>query len=102
MSQHPVEPELIISTRVKPKQTIHGRHHKRSMEIKIIDNGPGIPAHLIDTLFFPLVSGSPDGTGLGLSISQTLIHQHQGRIDCDSWPGHTEFTLLIPFKEQNP
>jgi two-component system nitrogen regulation sensor histidine kinase GlnL len=101
MSLHQKEPQLTISTRIKQNQTIHGQHHKLSMEIKIIDNGPGIPANLIDTLFFPLVSGRPDGTGLGLSISQTLIHQHQGRIDCDSWPGHTQFTLLMPFKEHN-
>ena len=92
-------PEIIVSTRIKQRQTIHGQFHKICLEIKIIDNGPGIPPQLADTLFFPLVSGSENGTGLGLSISQTLINQHGGRIDCDSWPGHTEFTLLIPFKE---
>lgn len=100
MNQHHEPPLLTISTRVKQHQTIHGNSHKICLEIKIIDNGPGIPAHLTDTLFFPLTSGSSEGTGLGLSISQTLIHQHHGRIDCDSWPGHTEFTLLIPFKER--
>lgn len=100
MNDHDKAPLLTISTRIKQHQTIHGKSHRMCLEIKIIDNGPGIPAHLTDTLFFPLISGSSDGTGLGLSISQTLIHQHDGRIDCDSWPGHTEFTLLLPFKEQ--
>lgn len=101
MSEHQEqqEAEIKVSTRIKQRQTIHGQFHKICLEIKIIDNGPGIPPHLTDTLFFPLVSGSENGTGLGLSISQTLINQHGGRIDCDSWPGHTEFTLLIPFKE---
>jgi two-component system nitrogen regulation sensor histidine kinase GlnL len=97
MSQHDTGAQLVVSTRIKQHQTIHGRHHKMCLEIKIIDNGPGIPKQLKDTLFFPLVSGNASGTGLGLSISQTLIHQHQGRIDCDSWPGHTEFILLLPF-----
>lgn len=92
-------PEIVISTRIKQRQTVHGQFHKICLEIKIKDNGPGVPPQLMDTLFFPLVSGSENGTGLGLSISQTLINQHGGRIDCDSWPGHTEFTLLIPFKE---
>lgn len=101
MRKHDKAALLTISTRIKQHQTIHGRAHKMCLEIKIIDNGPGIPAHLTDTLFFPLISGSNEGTGLGLSISQTLIHQHDGRIDCDSWPGHTEFTLLIPYKESN-
>ncbi len=99
MKQQDKPPLLTICTRIKQHQTIHGKTHKMCLEIKIIDNGPGIPAHLTDTLFFPLISGSSEGTGLGLSISQTLIHQHDGRIDCDSWPGHTEFTLTIPFKE---
>jgi two-component system nitrogen regulation sensor histidine kinase GlnL len=100
MSEHQIESQLMVSTRIKQHQIIHGHHHKICLQIKIIDNGPGVPPHLMDTLFFPLVSGSTSGTGLGLSISQTLIHQHNGRIDCDSWPGHTQFTLLIPFKER--
>ena len=100
MSDHDSPPQLVISTRVKQHQNIHGRHHKMCLQIKIVDNGPGVPPQLMDTLFFPLVSGNHNGTGLGLSISQTLIHQHHGRIDCDSWPGHTEFVLLMPFANE--
>lgn len=101
MSESDNQGQITVSTRVKQRQSIHGRYHKMCLEIKIIDNGPGVPANLMDTLFFPLVSGSESGTGLGLSISQTLINQHGGRIECDSWPGHTEFTLLIPYKVDN-
>jgi two-component system nitrogen regulation sensor histidine kinase GlnL len=43
-----------------------------------------------------MVTGKPGGTGLGLSIAQTLIHQHEGWIDCESWPGQTAFTLYLP------
>ena len=49
-----------------------------------------------DTLFYPMVSGRAEGSGLGLSIAQSILHQHQGLIECDSRPGHTEFRLLIP------
>lgn len=97
MNSHDQPPLLTVTTRIRHRQNIHGRQHKRALEIKIIDNGPGIDTDLIDTLFFPLVSTKRHGSGLGLSISQTLLHQHQGRIECDSWPGHTEFSLLIPF-----
>ena len=61
----------------------------------------GIPAHIQDTLFYPMVSGRDNGTGLGLSISQTLIHQHQGKLSCKSRIGNTEFIILLPLSEEN-
>ena len=51
---------------------------------------------LKDTLFYPMVSGREGGTGLGLSISQNLIDQHNGKIDVESWPGNTTFTIYLP------
>ena len=65
-------------------------------EIKVIDNGPGIPKHLRDTLFYPMVTGRSNGTGLGLSIAQELIKQHNGRVEFKSTPGHTEFLIYLP------
>ena len=64
-----------------------------------IDNGPGIPDAIRDTLFYPMITGKEGGTGLGLSIAQNLIDQHKGRIDCISWPGHTEFTIYLPLRK---
>ena len=66
---------------------------------RIIDNGPGIPDAIRDTLFYPMITGKEGGTGLGLSIAQNLIDQHKGRIDCISWPGHTEFTIYLPLRK---
>jgi two-component system nitrogen regulation sensor histidine kinase GlnL len=43
-----------------------------------------------------MVSGREGGTGLGLSIAQNLIDQHQGKIDVESWPGRTTFTIYLP------
>lgn len=95
----PVAGQVKLQSRVLHQHTLHGRRYKLVAMIKVIDNGPGIPAEIKDTLFYPMVSGKSGGTGLGLSIAQTLIHQHGGWIDCDSWPGHTEFTLYLPIAD---
>ena len=91
---------ITLRTRIASNRTIHGKRIKLAIEISIIDNGPGIPSKIQDTLFYPMVSGRSNGTGLGLSISQTLINQHQGKLSCHSRPGHTEFTILLPLKQQ--
>ncbi len=88
--------KITILTRIANQVTLNGIRHKMAIEIKIIDNGPGIPDDLKQTLFYPMVSGRAEGTGLGLSIAQTLIQQHQGRIDVISHPEATEFTVTIP------
>ncbi|WP_019613712.1 nitrogen regulation protein NR(II) [Psychromonas ossibalaenae] len=88
--------EITLRTRTAHQITINGLPQRLATEIKIIDNGPGIPNHLKDTLFYPMVTGRSDGTGLGLSIAQELIKQHNGRIECQSTPGHTEFLIYLP------
>ncbi|MER2491668.1 nitrogen regulation protein NR(II) [Catenovulum sediminis] len=90
--------KITFQTRIASQETIHGQRHKLAAIIKIIDNGPGIPDHIRDTLFYPMITTKSDGTGLGLSIAQTLINQHRGRIHCESWPGHTEFTVYLPIE----
>lgn len=97
--EHTTEPAICLQSRVLYQHTLHGKRYKLVAMIKVTDNGPGIPAGIRDTLFYPMVSGKAGGTGLGLSIAQTLIHQHGGWIDCDSWPGHTEFTLYLPIAD---
>jgi two-component system nitrogen regulation sensor histidine kinase GlnL len=88
--------QITLRTRTVHQANIHGQRHKLAARIEIIDNGPGIPAELQDTLFYPMVSGREGGTGLGLSISQNLIDQHNGKIDVESWPGRTIFTIYLP------
>lgn len=91
--------EIRLVSRSSSQFTLHGERHRLVAEIKVIDSGPGIPSELRDTLFYPMVTTKSNGTGLGLSIAQTLINQHGGRIDCISWPGHTEFTILLPIRK---
>jgi two-component system nitrogen regulation sensor histidine kinase GlnL len=66
------------------------------LEVRVMDNGPGIPAHLLDSIFYPLVSGRENGSGLGLTIAQSFVQQHGGTIEVASRPGHTCFTLMLP------
>ncbi|PMH46047.1 two-component system sensor histidine kinase NtrB [Vibrio sp. 10N.286.49.B3] len=87
---------ITIRTRTVHQANIHGQRHKLAARIEIIDDGPGIQPELQDTLFYPMVSGREGGTGLGLSISQNLIDQHGGKIDVESWPGRTTFTIYLP------
>ena len=96
------EPQLVVKTRVAHQETIYGTRYRQCLLISVVDNGPGVDAELKDTLFYPLVSGHEHGTGLGLSIAQSLVHQHAGKIDVNSRPGHTEFTLYLPYREATP
>jgi two-component system nitrogen regulation sensor histidine kinase GlnL len=90
---------ITLKTRIASNKTINGQRIKLAAQISIIDNGPGIPHKIQDTLFYPMVSGRSNGTGLGLSIAQTLVNQHQGKLSCHSRPGHTEFIILLPLTQ---
>lgn len=88
-----------LRTRAYRQATLVKRRHKLALELQVIDNGPGIPEELLDRIFYPLVSGRDGGTGLGLTLAQSFVHQHHGTIEVQSRPGHTVFTILLPFKQ---
>ena len=90
--------EIILRTRTLRQFTIGHTLHKLVCKVSIIDNGPGIPEDMIESIFYPMVTGRAEGTGLGLSIAQSLINQHDGLIQCESRPGRTSFSLLIPLE----
>ena len=66
------------------------------VSVSISDNGPGIPPDVRDKIFEPFYTTSPQGTGLGLAISQRIVLAHKGKIEVNSFPGGTIFTVLIP------
>jgi signal transduction histidine kinase len=72
------------------------------VEIRIRDNGTGIPPEVKDKMFNPFFTTKPagEGTGLGLSISHDIIvKQHAGSIVVDTEPGKfTEFKIVLPRK----
>jgi GAF domain-containing protein len=77
-------------------QLMTGRTHDHWIEIKIIDNGPGIPAELQPHIFDPGVSGKYGGLGIGLWLVETFIHQFGGQIECISSVGlGTTFRVLL-------
>jgi two-component system NtrC family sensor kinase len=71
-----------------------------SVEIRIRDNGTGIPPEVKEKLFNPFFTTKPagEGTGLGLSISHDIVvKQHGGSIEVDTRPGEfTEFRIVLP------
>ena len=70
------------------------------VEIRIRDNGIGIPPEVKDKIFNPFFTTKPpgEGTGLGLSISHDIIvKQHAGSIEVDTEPGaFTEIRIVLP------
>jgi GAF domain-containing protein len=70
------------------------------VEIRIRDNGTGIPPEVKDKMFNPFFTTKPpgEGTGLGLSLSHdVIIKQHAGSIDVETVPGEfTEFRIILP------
>ncbi|GAB4182705.1 MAG: nitrogen regulation protein NR(II) [Wenzhouxiangellaceae bacterium] len=67
-----------------------------ALAISVSDDGHGVPAHLRDVLFLPLVSGRPEGTGLGLALAQQIAHRHGGLLQHHDRDQGSLFTLLLP------
>jgi len=89
---------ITLKTRTAHQALIQGKRYRIAAKIDIIDDGPGIPSEIQDTLFYPMVTAREGGTGLGLSIARNLVDQHRGKIEVVSWPGHTKFTIYLPIK----
>jgi signal transduction histidine kinase len=69
--------------------------------ITISDNGPGIPAEVIDRIFSPFFTTKPQGSGLGLAIVRKIVDAHDGRIDVAGRPGGgTAFRVTLPVRNQ--
>jgi signal transduction histidine kinase len=66
--------------------------------VRIVDDGPGIPAAIQARIFDPFFTtkGVGKGTGLGLDIVRRLVQQHEGEIEVESRPGRTEFRVSLP------
>jgi signal transduction histidine kinase len=69
--------------------------------VRIIDDGPGIPAAIRERIFDPFFSTKPigQGTGLGLDIVRRLVRHNDALIEIESQPGRTEFRVVLPIDE---
>lgn len=70
------------------------------LELMIRDNGPGIPAALMENLFDPFITSKSDGTGLGLAIVRKIISEHQGDITVGNGAGAC-FTIVLPRSQKS-
>ncbi|HEU4860922.1 MAG TPA: ATP-binding protein, partial [Chitinophagaceae bacterium] len=83
------EPTVIIST----------KKEKDKVEIKVKDNGNGIPQKVLDKIFQPFFTTKPtgQGTGLGLSLSYDIVNAHGGELKVETKEGEgSEFIILLP------
>ena len=71
------------------------------IEVRIRDNGTGMPPDVVEKIFNPFFTTKPtdQGTGLGLSISSDIIRRHGGSIQVESEPGEfTEMIVTLPLQ----
>jgi two-component system, NtrC family, nitrogen regulation sensor histidine kinase GlnL len=68
------------------------------IEILVIDNGPGVPEHILDHLFNPFITGKRDGQGLGLALVDKLVRDMNGFVQYSRDPeaGESTFRILLP------
>jgi signal transduction histidine kinase len=87
-------------TGVEPAVSITTRGREADVEVRIRDNGGGIPGELRERIFEPFFTSKPvgEGTGLGLSISYDIVvKQHGGDLCFETEPGKfTEFIITLP------
>ena len=80
---------------------VAGRDTSRTVAVRIVDNGPGVPVELRDRIFDPFFTTKPmgQGIGLGLDIARRLVRHNDGAIDFESAPGRTEFRVTVPIAD---
>ncbi|MEM9004149.1 MAG: response regulator [Cyanobacteria bacterium P01_F01_bin.86] len=80
--------------------TINVSQHQATIQVDVIDTGPGISPDNMSHIFQPFFTTKPpgEGSGLGLDIVKKIIAKHQGEITVTSEPGHTCFTVLLPIE----
>jgi two-component system nitrogen regulation sensor histidine kinase GlnL len=69
--------EITLRTRVARQVTMGRQRYKLALELHVIDNGPGVPEHIKERIFYPLVSGR-DGGRAGADAGADLCAAHQG------------------------
>jgi signal transduction histidine kinase/ligand-binding sensor domain-containing protein len=95
-----VQPGDTVKEIYEPMVSVSTKRKKDSVEIRIRDNGQGIPKKVIDKIFQPFFTTKPagQGTGLGLSLSYDIItKEHNGKIDVTTKENeYTEFIIELP------
>jgi signal transduction histidine kinase len=74
---------------------VSAENFREGVQIKVKDNGKGIPAKILDTIFIPFYSTKKTGSGIGLSLSKQIMLLHNGRIQVQSEEGKGAVMSLI-------
>ena len=98
---HDYEPIVTITTkRIGPPLGDRGQPDNYRVEIRVADNGNGIPQKVLDKIFQPFFTTKPtgQGTGLGLSLAYDIVKAHGGELKVDTKEDEgTEFIIKLPF-----
>jgi signal transduction histidine kinase len=80
------------------KVTVTAAPERDRVVVRVADNGPGIPEAIRGRIFDPFFTTKDvgKGTGLGLDIVRRILRRHDGEVDVESRPGHTEFQVTLP------
>src|SRR5581483_10474792 len=82
------DPRLLVESR---------RLDSHSIEISVIDNGPGFSPRIADQMFDPHFTTKPYALGLGLSVSRTIVEKHSGSLTAHLNPsGGAHFQMVLP------
>ena len=85
------------------KDEIPGLQPGRYVDLRISDEGQGIPSEIRGRVFEPFFTTKPAGTGLGLATVRSIVAQHGGAVDFDSGPGRgTTFRVYLKAAEAQP
>ncbi len=78
--------------------TVETSFDSKNVQVRLIDNGPGIPAENQSRIFEPFFTTKKmgEGTGIGLDLVNRIVKKHNGTISVESVPGKTEFKVSIP------
>ena len=94
------EKQKINSTAYEPIVSVSTKKVKDKVEVKVKDNGNGIPQKVLDKIFQPFFTTKPtgQGTGLGLSLSYDIVKAHGGELKVHTKEGEgSEFIIQLPF-----
>ncbi|GGF06179.1 sensor histidine kinase [Hymenobacter cavernae] len=90
--------QVLINLVLNAAHAVEGRPHpqiqlvakvneKERVVLEVIDNGTGIPADLLDSIFIPFFTTHKNGSGIGLSLAKQIMHLHKGSIQVQSVEG---------------